>query len=77
MPTAKSVTGAAGPRIDVVMRMFDRILEYEDEVRRGKRIPQTVLNAKLRERTRSELTTKRHVKRAANKKGASQPCQNT
>jgi len=61
--------------MDVVMRMFDRILEYEDEVRRGVRIPQTVLNAQQHKRALEKLTEKRRAKRAA-KKG-SQPCQNT
>lgn len=42
-----SPTGASGPRIDVLMRMFDRIAEFEHEVLTGKRIvkePLPILN---------------------------------
>lgn len=38
-----SKQGERGPRIDVVMAMFDRMLEYEEEVARGERIPQYIL----------------------------------
>jgi len=33
-----SPDGAPGPRIDVLLRMFDRIAEFEEEVRTGKRV---------------------------------------
>ena len=33
-----SPTGTPGPRIDVLMRIFDRIAEFEEEVRTGKRV---------------------------------------
>jgi len=38
-----SDSGEKGPRMDVVQRMFERMLEYEEEVRTGKRIPQSLL----------------------------------
>jgi hypothetical protein len=34
-----SDTGAVGPRIDVVIRIFQRIEDYEEEVRMGRQIP--------------------------------------
>lgn len=33
-----SATGASGPRIDVLMRIFDRIAEFEHEVETGQRV---------------------------------------
>lgn len=38
-----SATGERGPRLDVVLRMFDRMLEYEEEIARGERVPQYVM----------------------------------
>lgn len=38
-----SETGERGPRLDVVLAMFERMLEYEEEVARGERIPQYVM----------------------------------
>jgi len=38
-----SETGERGPRLDVVLRMFERMLEYEEEVERGERVPCYIL----------------------------------
>ena len=58
----------AGPRMDVVMRMLERVLEYEDEVRRGVRIPQSVLDQQARDAARKRVTAKRQSKRGASHK---------
>lgn len=38
-----SEAGERGPRVEVVLAMFERMLEYEEEVARGERIPQYVV----------------------------------
>lgn len=38
METLISPTGAPGPRIDVLVRIFDRIAEFEHEIATGKRV---------------------------------------
>ncbi len=53
-----SANGQLGPRIDVLERIFDRIAQYEEEVRTGQRVPQ------------SQLVVKKGKKHDRNKKAA-------
>ncbi len=56
-----SDNGERGPRIWVYRAMIERMLEYEDEVARGIRIPNYILE----ERRRAEATKQRRAQKRA------------
>lgn len=60
-----SPTGERGPRISAYRAMIDRMLEYEDEVARGERIPNYILE---QQRFEESLKQRRAQKRAKPKK---------
>jgi len=63
-----SQSGERGPRVDVVVAMFARMLEYEEEVARGDRTPNYILDDNRRAVAKDQLITKQRRSRLEKKK---------